>query len=798
MTAVADSAAADSACVHCGTPLLFGALPSALAAGPFCCTGCRVVHALLTSQKLGRSYELRGARGVPVADRQPERRDYKWLEPLELRIHETAADFSRVDLDVQGLHCSACVWLIDTLFHRRAGAVRASVNPGVGRVSLVVSRDFDLHGFVREIEAFGYLFGPPLKREAAPSSGLVVRMGICIAFAMNSMIFGIAIYAGLGSGPLYELFQRLNLALSFGALLVGGSLFIRAAAQGLRRGVLHLDLPIALGIVLAFAGSVYSHVARRPGGIFVDTLNVFIALMLVGRYLQQRVLERNRLALLENDGAEGILTRRVRNGGVETVRCTELAAGDRLLVAPGDLVPVDAVLRAPAAFSLDWINGESRERVFARGARVPAGAFLAGRQAVELDACDDFAASPLLSWLRTPEARESERAAQTPWWSRLAKIYVGAVLFAGAAGFFGWLAATRDFARSAEVATAVLIVTCPCAFGIAMPLAYDLAQSGLRRAGLFVRAAGFLDRAAQVRTVVFDKTGTLTSGVLSVQNADALVKLEAPARDALYALASSSSHPKARAVHGALVEMGAASAEGAPSQVREEPGRGLSCTDAGGAEYRLGAPAWAAPGAAGDIAFGRNGKLLAAFTLDERLRPDAENEISELRARGYDIWLLSGDEPARAAQMARAAGIPEDHAVGGASPQAKAEWAAAHDRRDLMMIGDGINDSLAVERAFCSGTPAIDRPFMAARSDFYFVTPGLRPVRLALEAAKTLARVRKRNLALAVGYNVIAVSLAYAGLMSPLLCAVLMPASSLTTLAATTWSLHARSRLWRS
>jgi Cu2+-exporting ATPase len=162
------------------------------------------------------------------------------------------------------------------------------------------------------------------------------------------------------------------------------------------------------------------------------------------------------------------------------------------------------------------------------------------------------------------------------------------------------------------------------------------------------------------------------------------------------------------------------------------------------------------------------------------------------------VWLLSGDDPARVTQTARVAGIPSDHAVGHASAEGKASFAARHDHRDLLMIGDGINDSLVVAQAFCSGTPAIDRPFMAARSDFYFVTPGLRCIRLALRAATKLAEVRRRNLTIAVAYNVLTVSLAYAGVMSPLLCAVLMPASSLTTILAAMASLSPGRPLWRS
>jgi Cu2+-exporting ATPase len=767
---------------------------------PFCCHGCSAVYALIADAHLEQYYALRGKTGAPVTDARPERRDMKWLEAIEEKLR-TASGATRVSLDVQGLHCSACVWLIETLFSRKSGALAMELNPTIGRAHLVVQPTFDLRAFVEEIEKFGYLFGLPKKTTETRASTLVWRMGVCIALAMNAMIFAVAMYAGLSDGPTYVLFTRINLALSFVSMAVGGTVFIRSAVQGLRRGVLHLDVPIALGVVLAFVGSVYSFMKGHGGGVYIDTLDVFIALMLVGRYLQERVLEKNRLALLANDGALGLLTRKANATGVETVPCTSIEKGDLLSIAPGDLVPVDAKLDAErAAFSLDWINGESRPRDFARGDSVPAGAFLASSGAVAVCAESAFDDSPLTDLLRTPRVRPQDAAMSAPWWSLVTRWYVSFVLAAATVGFGGWLYFTHDFQRAVEVATAVLVVTCPCAFGIATPIAYDLVQAGLRRAGLFVRSAGFLDRAARIKTVVFDKTGTLTSGGLAVADESALASLTPEDRDALFTMSGASSHPKSVAVHRALAALGAKTIENA--NVTEVAGKGLEL-----GAYRFGAPTWTSPvnvnlnvnGAAdADVSFSKNGILLAALSTSETLRPDAAGEVKTLEKSGYDVWLLSGDDRARTVEAAARSGIRADRAVGDASIEAKESFIRAHDRGDLLMIGDGINDAAAVATAFASGTPAVDRPFMAARSDFYFTTAGLRPIRVALSAAKKLEAVRKRNLRIAVGYNLLAVALAYAGVMSPLLCAVFMPASSLTTILATTWSLSKRSPVWRS
>jgi Cu2+-exporting ATPase len=771
-------------------------------AAPFCCLGCAGAHEFLRAAKLDRYYALRDGPGRPV--QRATTPDHKWLDPLVAAV-AAAETVARVDLDIQGVHCSACVWLIERLFARAPGHGSIVVNPAIGRMQLVVGPAFDLGAFVGEVEGVGYLLGPARKSDVRASSDLIWRMGVCVAIAMNTMIFAIAFYCGLREGPLFVLFHRINIALSAVSMGVGGTVFFRSAWRGLRRGLLHLDTPIALGILLAFAGSVYAFVAGRGASSYVDTLNVFIALMLVGRWLRERVLERNRLEVLASDGADGLLTR-VRSGAsIATVACTTIRPGDILVLSAGDLVPVDARLLGDReqSCSLDWINGESRARPFAPGAILPAGAFFAGQTVVEVEATTAFEGSALVELLRTPVSRDSDGAMQTPWWQTLTRFYVAGVLLLASAGGVGWYATTHDLVRSVGVVTAVLIVTCPCAFGLATPLAYDLAQARLRRAGLYVRAPGFLDRATAVRTVVFDKTGTVTLAAVSLTDPERVRSLPDDARSALAHMVARTHHPKAAAVRAALVDSDAAStAPAAPATgtVTEWPGLGIELLR-DGVWYRLGAPAWAATApyeAGADLVFAADGVAIAALRCVETLRDDASSEVAALRGEGYDVWLLSGDDPSRVRDVAARCGLPPDRAVGGATPQGKDDWLRAHDRGDVLMVGDGINDTLVVEHASCSGTPAIDRPFMAARSDFYFVTPGLAPIRAALHAASAVARVRSMNLTIALSYNVVAVALAYAGLMSPLLCAVFMPLSSLTTLGATRLALSHGSRLWKS
>jgi Cu2+-exporting ATPase len=234
----------------------------------------------------------------------------------------------------------------------------------------------------------------------------------------------------------------------------------------------------------------------------------------------------------------------------------------------------------------------------------------------------------------------------------------------------------------------------------------------------------------------------------------------------------------------------------------EHPGRGLELVR-DGRHWRLGSEDWVATGGSsgatvGDLAFGVDGDVLVNLTTVERLRADARHEVAALTRDGYEVWLLSGDAQPRVDAAADASGIPRERCIGEETPHGKARFLDVHDRGDTLFVGDGVNDALALDRAHVAGTPAVDRPYVPARADFFFVTPGLGPVRMALRSARVLAQVVRADLAIALLYNAFAIGLALAGRMSPLLCAVLMPASSLTTIAATVAALSPRRRLWRS
>ena len=766
--------------------------------GPFCCRGCRAVYQLIHGEGLTRYYDLRQGSQAPAPVLRRE--SFAWLDRLLETEAGSAAAILRLRLEIQGVHCAACIWLLEALFQREPGGLDLRINPVLGHVDLNWDpARGDLKHYLAEVERFGYRFGPAREREDRLSRSLLIRMAVSIAIALNVMMFSISFYFGLGpaDGALFSFFGRLNLGLATAAVLVGGPVFFRGAWAGLRRRAAHLDLPIALGMLLAYAGSVYAYISHGPLAAYFDSLTAFIALMLVGRYAQERILERNRNALLSNAGAEMLTVKRQVDGGLEAVSAPELRAGDTLWIAPGDLLPVAGILlRRPAEVSLDWITGESDLLAYEPGDRIPAGAWGAGRKGFSVAAAEDFADSRLGELLRTGDGGEAFRPT---WWHRVSSVYVSVVLLLATAGFLIWLG--RDLHVALEVAISILVITCPCALGLATPLAEELSHLALRRRGVFLRKASFLEKGLRIRKILLDKTGTLTLGQLALAPASRrlLWALPMAEKTVLWNMCARSNHPVSRSLASAL---GAGEAlDAAGEALAEVPGKGLCWARADG-DYRLGHPDFAggpaavAPGP--QTRFTRDGVVLADFHFEEEFKTDALAEIAALGADGYELHLLSGDAQVKVDRARQALGIDVDKAHGDLDPAAKAARVRELDAGDTLMVGDGINDGPSFEAALCAATPAVDRPGLPGKADFYFLGDGIAAIRRALSAATRLRRVVRDNLVLAVLYNLAAVCLCFAGLVTPVVAAILMPLSSVGVVSLTAWRLSGRRLAWMS
>jgi P-type Cu2+ transporter len=763
-----------TSCRHCGATLIDARMQES----GFCCAGCRYVFRLVHEHGLDGYYRIKDDVTTPADAAVFQPHDYPWLETAQREAEASTAAIPELTLNLQGISCAGCVWLIERVFQQQAGARDIFVNAHYGSMRLRWVRGvFSAAEFAQKLQAFSYAVGPAGNAIAEPETrGLVKRIGLCAAFTMNVMLFAFPTYFGMERTFEYaRLFGLLAFAFGTMSLLVGGTYFIERALRALREKALHIDLPISLGIVGAYSGSFYGWLIGDERFVYFDFVSTFILLMLIGRWAQVAAVERNRRRLLSDQPKPPQI--RLKKGG--EIPPEKIRRGETILLGAGQMLPVDSCVAAEASFSLASINGEAEPRVFQAGQRVPSGSINVTRSTVELTALQAWEES-LLAQLLAPGERKSWR--QT-FLEKVVRGYLGGILAVAALAGIGWWWATGDALRTGAVVTAVLVVSCPCAIALAFPLADEIATVALRRRGVFVRETDLWAKLGQVRQIVFDKTGTLTLETPLLKNPAELRALDAPARRALLNLVRDNAHPTSQCLFAALLADGGGEPLTPADPVHETVGFGVEsgAWSLGRAGWRAGIPTENAP-----TVFAQDGQVLACFQIAHTLRPDARAEVSALRSLGFEVQILSGDRRAAVDRVAAELGLPRANALAELSPREKAEWIDDHAAKNALMLGDGANDSLAFDRAFCRGTPVIHRGVLQQKADFYYLGQGIAGIRALFEVNAVRRRMQTTILIFSIAYNLFAVGLAVAGRMNPLVAAALMPVNSLLTLAIVT------------
>ncbi len=777
-------------CRHCGA-----SLPDARTVeSGFCCAGCAYVFRLVHEYGLGGYYRIKDEVTAPADNALFQSRDYAWLESLQAEAERPAPGVPELSLEVQGISCAGCVWLIERIFQQLPGARDINVNAQYGTMRLRWTRgEFSGADFARKLQGFGYLIGPPGEAVGEPESrGLVKRIGLCAAFAMNVMLFALPAYFGMESTFEWAgLFGVLSLVFGTLSFIVGGTYFLARALRALRERALHIDLPIAVGILGAYLGSLYGWIAGEEHFVYFDFVSTFILLMLIGRWAQVAAVERNRRRLLSQQPKPQLV--RLVDG--TAVPPEQLRVSQVIELAAGQTLPVESRLESAAGtFSLASINGEAEPRVMRGGQRVSSGAINVGRNALRLVTLQTWKES-LLAQLLQPGDRAGERHVLL---ERIVRGYLVGILVVAVGSGVGWWLLSGEVLRAWAVVTAILVVSCPCAIALTFPLADEMATVALRKRGVFVRQADLWTKLSRVRTLVFDKTGTLTLETPVLQNPVALVQLEPPARAALLALVRDNPHPVSQCLLEHLLGQGPV--EPVAGEVVESIGSGVEV-----GAWSLGRPGWRAPAGADrpldqgsdghDAELAHAGVVVARFHFVDSARADAREELGKLKARGFTTCILSGDRKEKVDLLARELGLPSECALAGLSPQGKADWLVAHGgATEALMLGDGANDSLAFDQALCRGTPVIHRGVLERKADFYYLGRGIGGLRALFEVDAIRRRTQFVILVFSVGYNLMAVGLAVAGRMNPLVAAVLMPVNSLLGLAIVTTGMRAAFR----
>ena len=699
-----------------------------------------------------------------------------------------AASDRRAVFALEGLHCAGCMRRVEEALEAESGIASARVNYTLRRVA-VVGREGAIEpgNVARVLKAIGY-GATPFAADAVDRIAerdmkrLLLALAVAGFAAMNIMLLSVAVWAGNASDIASEtrdLFHWISALIALPAAAIAGRPFYQSAFRALAARRLNMDVPITIGVILALGLSVYQTTISAEHAYFESAI-MLPFFLLTGRVLEQMMRRKTRtmagnLAAFRTGTAERVLP----DGTTETLAPAMLQPGDTLRLKPGDRAPVDGTVvvgRADADQSM--ITGETWPVALDKGDVIYAGAIVlnatvdvAVRAAVGETLIDEV--QHLLDKATEVRSRRLDLA------DRASRLYAPVVHVTAALAALGWLLAGASPHQAILVATTVLIITCPCALALAVPAVQVAASGALFRQGLFLNNGGAIERLAEGDIAVFDKTGTLTDPAFSIRNLatipDDMVALAAR-------LALSSRHPLAATL--------AEHAEGPPLEnVSETPGEGVESRYDGDAVL-LGRPDFCGltdsdlpqGGTASLIAF-RHGERHAIFKVEQPLRPDALATIERVRALGLRPVILSGDRQGAVQACAVALGVTEFAAqLTPADKIARIEALTAVGHK-VAMVGDGLNDAPALAAAHVSISPSSAVDLAQAQADAVFLGRNLKPVADAVETSRTARRLMTQNLAFAAIYNALAIPIAVSGLVTPLIAAVAMSASSLIVTA---------------
>lgn len=794
-------------CAHCGLAVPAGLLREG-DVPQYCCHGCETAYQIIQGCGLERYYRLRDA--VDEAPRTPVRqsrnRYAEFDDPVfhDLYVRALPGGVCRVELFLEGVHCAACVWLVEKLPQIVPGILESRLDARRSLVAIVWDPTrTQLSDAAKTLESLGYPPHPARDGAArdvrrADERRALIRLAIAGACAGNVMLLALALYAGLFDTmePHYRaLFRWTSMGISLVSVAWPGSVFFRGALAAIRTRTMHLDLPIAIGLG---AGAVWGAIntVRGAGEIYFDSLSVLVFALLVGRLIHRRQQRWASDAIellyaLTPTAASVVECDALGNEVVRDVPIEAVQVGAAVEVRAGDSIPVDGeVLVGSSAIDESLLTGESRPVEVGVGDAVVAGAVnLSGRLRVRVTATGEQTRVGKL--MRMVEEGTRRRAPIVRLADRIAGWFVAAMVLLAAATALIWM--RFDPSRAIDNAVALLIVTCPCALGLATPLAVTVAIGRAARRGILIKGGDALERLGRSGIVYLDKTGTLTVGGLSLMRwiGDESVRTD------VAALESHSSHPIARAL---VRDLAAAEIPTVDAVVQ---------TNGGGIEGRVrgrvivvGSPSFVRARASDrsfgsdeqeralvadgltPIAVGVDGRIAALAGLGDSLRPDAIAAVRRLKELGWRVRILSGDHPEVVRSVALRLGIDPCDALGGVMPETKLEIVTAASKGDdpVVMVGDGVNDAGALAAAGVGIAVHGGAEASLAAADIYLSRPGLSPIVDLIDGSRRTIGVIRRNFAASLFYNSVAAALAVTGIINPLIAAILMPASSLTVL----------------
>ncbi|WP_170427366.1 heavy metal translocating P-type ATPase [Ruegeria arenilitoris] len=686
----------------------------------------------------------------------------------------------QIALSLPGIHCSACIANVERELNAHPGVEDARVNLTLKRAMIKVAPETRAADLIPVLERAGYeaheLDPGALSATQADKAGrdLLMRLAVAGFASMNVMLLSVSVWSG-ATDATRDMFHWISAAIALPAIAFSGQPFFANAWSALRVRRLNMDVPIVLAILLALVTSLWETALSGKHAYF-DAALTLTFFLLAGRYLDYRTRAAARSAAEELTALEVPRAIRLVDGVEQEVSVTSLAVGDLVLVRPGGRMPVDGqIVSGTSELDRSLLTGETLPVFADAGLDVSAGEVnLTGPLTIRATAVGEDTSLHRMADLVA--IAESGRSRYTSLADKAAKLYAPGVHILSALSFVGWYIYSGDVRTALNIAAAVLIITCPCALGLAVPAVTTAASGRLFRKGMLIKHATALERLAEVDTVVFDKTGTLTSGTPELTNLGDHSRADL---EVALALAEASSHPLSVSLAKSAKDAGIKPAR--VEDVVEVPGYGTEGTYRG-QRVRLGRAGWTGGYEGSQTAawLAIAGQAPAAFLFTDSLRPGAAEAVQAFRDAGKEVILISGDTKGAVQALAGKLGI--ETWIAEALPQDKAAHvqALSEKGRHVLMVGDGLNDTAALAAAHVSISPASALDAARVASDIVLLGNDLSPIADACDTAVKATKRIRENFRIATVYNIIAVPLAVAGLATPLIAALAMSTSSIT------------------
>lgn len=798
----------NSTCYHCGETVPAGTSYQAVLNGntfPMCCPGCVAVAEVIHDSGLESYYKKRTANPRPIDE---ARSSHPVVHPELLDDDRVQSAFVRkverneyeAEFVIGEIHCPACVWLIENKVKKLDGVSEVGLNYSTHRLYVQWrSNQLKLSEIVRAIQNLGYSVSPydPSSYEVqvqAQRKGLMRRMGIAGLLGMQVMILAVAMYFGDWTGieiQFEQLFQRFSLLLTIPILFYCATPIFRGAARDLRARATTMDVPVALGLLLAFAGSLYATIAGA-GDVYYDSIAMFVFLQLVSRFFQQSAQMRMSDSVRQlNSSAPAYASRLANPNNLQSaaiIPVARLMVGDYVVVRPGERVPADGII-VDGASEIDEsvVTGESYPLPRSKGEVVIGGSSnLSNLVVVQISHVGKD--TVLAGIQRLLERAQRSKPKMTGITDKIAAMFsISVVLIATCIAIFWsmqgnpeWLAHTIS----------VLVVACPCALSLAAPTAMTVAVRKLAQIGILTTRANSIQNLARSDTFVFDKTGTLTTGKLALVDIQPVGKNNRESCLQIAAgLSSGAEHPISNALRNANAELKLPSV----SELSNLPGAGVHGV-VDGQKYFLGSAKFikehasvkAEPSLVDEFGpsamLATESRLLCVFKFRDSLRTHAKHAISALQKDNISTMLVTGDREAEGKRIAKDTGINKVFA--NCTPNDKLQMIRTLQKEGqcITMVGDGINDAPVLAAADSSVASTSASHAVKVNSDFVLTSGSLMSLFAARKVAKQTLQITRQNVVWAVGYNLIGISLASAGLVPPFAAAIGMSASSLIVL----------------